>query len=156
MGSGTWLVTALSLLGLVLALRGVGRMIAASRIPADPEHRAKAGRRSTSGAAFALQQVFEPGIEHVVRAEQDEPGEDDDESGEGDRDDPIDTLLADLRASLGFTPVDPEEVRRILARAQREGRDWQALYEAAVRTELSERPYRAPFLPPPSKVAPRA
>src|SRR5262249_8839054 len=100
------------MLTLVLALWVVDRLISAARRPitsADP--RDKARRRSTAGAAFALQQIFEPGTEHVVRTEQDEHSEDDDVSGDGDLDTAVEMLMADVRAALGRSPVDPEEVR---------------------------------------------
>jgi hypothetical protein len=123
----------------------------------DDSSRSKARRRSVSGAAFALQQVFDPGIEHVIRAEQDAQAEEDDAGDPGD--DPaatIDTLLADLAACLGRTPIEPEEIRTLLAEALRQGQDWQALYDEAVRLALDGRPYLAPMIPPAARVAPRS
>lgn len=150
-----WIIMVVGLVAFVLVLWAVERLIYLARSSASRGSAPNAQRRAVTGAAFALQQVFEPGIEHVVRAEQDEPGEDDTSGGEGDWDAWLDTHRQDLAESLGRTPVDPEEVKRVLASAQRLGLDWRALFEDAVALELTNRPFRAPFLPSASKVAPR-
>lgn len=151
-----WLITIVGLLSFVLLLWGVERMIHAAASSRNRSDQAKVRRRSTAGAAFALQQVFEPGVEHVVRTEQDQPDEDDDSAGEGSRETLIDTHLADLMASLGRSPVSSEEVRRILTSAQRQDLDWRSLFQTAIDLELEARPFRAPFLPSVARVAPRS
>jgi hypothetical protein len=151
-----WAITVFALLALVLAMWAAERLIwAAGRSMRAENPRGKVSRRATAGAAFALQQIFEPGTEHVVRAEHDQPSDDDDSAGEGDRATPVDTLLADLRARLAESPIDSEAVRRVLVTAERDGHDPRALFEAAVRDELAARPYRVPLIPPWSRVAPR-
>ena len=64
-------------------------------------------------------------------------------------------ILDNLAKSLGHDPVDHEEVRRHLASARSAGLDWRAVYEQAVRDELTARPFRAPSIPPIGRVAPR-
>jgi hypothetical protein len=102
-----------------------------------------------------LQQVFDPGIEHVIRAEQDAQAEEADPSGGGEPELPIDTFRAELEACLGRVPIDPEEIRRVLASAERAGHHWQGLYDDSVAVVLADRPYLAPMIPPAPRVAPR-
>jgi hypothetical protein len=118
--------------------------------------RPRAVRRGVGHALLGLQEFVEPRVEHVFAAENLEQKDVEDEVGDGD-DGEVgpEVILADLSESLGFTPVDPEEVRRHLSAARRAGLDWRALYEEALRDELAARPYRAPSLPPIGRVAPR-
>jgi hypothetical protein len=109
-------------------------------------------RRGVGHAMLGLQEFVDPGVEHVLAAENREQKDDADHPG--DEDDP-DLLRADLAASLGRSPIDTEEVRRHLAAARRAGLDWRALFDEAVHAELAARPYRAPSLPPIGRVAPR-
>jgi hypothetical protein len=110
-------------------------------------------RRGTGHAMLGLQQFIEPSVEYIFEAENLEQKEED-EGESGDEDD-REAILADLAASLGRDPIDPEEVRRHLASALRAGVDWREAFEAAVELELAERPYRRPAMPPVWKVAPR-
>jgi hypothetical protein len=109
-------------------------------------------RRGAGHAMMGLQEFIEPSVEYVFQAENVEQADEDDPSpAEGGPE----ALLADLAAGLGRDPVDPEEIRRHLAFAQRSGLDWPEMFDRAVRDELAARPYRAPSLPPIWKVAPR-
>ena len=117
---------------------------------------AKARRRAVTGAAFALQEIFDPGIAHVVRAQQDAHVEEADPAG-GD-DDEIrspESFHEEIVAALAREPIDVEEVRRILTESQRADHDWREVYERAVTAVRGERPYLAPGLPPSGRVAPR-
>jgi hypothetical protein len=109
-------------------------------------------RRGTGRAILGLQQFIEPSVEYVIRAENVEQVEEDDPEADGDD---AGAIRDDLSASLGRSPIDPEEVRRLLTRAARSGLDWEGLYDEAVRSELGSRPFRAPSIPPAWKVAPR-
>lgn len=155
-----WILLGLGLLGLLAAAWVFDRVMEAvtsrPRVEDDDSPQAKRTRRATSGAAFALQQVFDPGIEHVIRAERDAQAEEDDSgSGEGDDADEPGSFLAALRETLERAPIDPEEVRRVLTAARRVGCDWRSLYDDATRAALAERPYLAPSLPPEARVTPR-
>ena len=156
-----WVGLAAGFLDLVGAAWAYDRVMDAyarrSRPRDADDDRAKARRRGTSGAAFALQQVFDPGVEHVIRAERDADYEDDDaDPGDGDGPDLTPGQAeADLIAALGRVPIDPEEVRRLLASARRAGLDWRSAYDRAVGQTLADRPYLAPALPPAGRVAPR-
>lgn len=112
-------------------------------------------RRGGANALLVLEEFVAPRVEHVIEARQQRRVEDD-QGSPGDGPDSPDeaSVLADLRASLGRSPIDPDEVRRQLSRARRAGLDWSRLFDAAIRAELAERPYRAPALPPRSRVAP--
>ncbi len=109
-------------------------------------------RRGTGHALLGLQQFIEPSVEHIFEAENREQKDEDDHDSDGD--DPV-AIRNDLAASLALTPIDPEEVRRHLAAAQRAGLDWRALYEEAAEHERAERPFKAPSIPPLWRVAPR-
>jgi hypothetical protein len=163
--AGPWVVLGLGLLGFLAAVWVFDRVfpVLAARHRAaveenedeDPD-RAKARRRAASGAAFALQQAFDPGVEHVLRAERDARAEEADPAGGDDNDPPTaDSFRAELLASLARAPIDPEEVRRVLTAARREGLDWRSLYDEAARASIAERPYLAPTIPPAPRVAPR-
>jgi hypothetical protein len=109
-------------------------------------------RRGTGHALLGLEEFIAPSVEFVRQAEQVEQKEEDD----------LDTLEAeraqiqsDLAESLSRDPVDHEEVRRQLATALRAGLDWRELYAQTVRDELTARPFRAPWMPPVWRVAPR-
>src|SRR5262249_52805022 len=110
-------------------------------------------RRGTGHAMLGLQEFIQPSVEFVFQAENLEQRKDDDDSP-GDEGTPQ-AIASGLAASLGPTPVVPEEVRRHLAAAQRAGLDWRAFFDQAVSAELAARPYRAPALPPVWRVAPR-
>jgi hypothetical protein len=112
----------------------------------------KSGKRAVGHAALGLQQFIDPGAQYIVQTQNVEQREDDDLPGDG-----VDevTLQADLAECLGKSPVDIDEVRRSLSVAARAGLDWRLLFSEAVREELSRRPYRAPSMPPASRVAPR-
>jgi hypothetical protein len=108
--------------------------------------------RGTGHAMLGLQEFIEPYVEYVFQAENVQQKEEHDlEAGEDD----AESIRDDLLASLGRSPIDPEEVRRHLTRAARSGLEWEELYEAAVRAELGSRPFRAPSIPPAWRVAPR-
>jgi hypothetical protein len=109
-------------------------------------------RRGVGNAMLGLQQFIEPSVEHVFQAQNVEQKEEEDDQGQGGDEE---TVRSDLAESLGRAPVDPEEVRRHLAAAARMGLDWRALFDQAVADELRKRPFRAPFVPPASRVAPR-
>jgi hypothetical protein len=109
-------------------------------------------RRGIGNAMLGLQQFIEPSVEHVFQAQNVEQKEEEDDQGQGGDEE---TVRSDLAESLGRAPVDPEEVRRHLAAAARMGLDWRTLFDQAVADELRERPFRAPFVPPASRVAPR-
>jgi hypothetical protein len=109
-------------------------------------------RRGTGHAMLGLQQFVDPSAEQIIAVENLEQKEQDDLAGEGTGEDAIRT---DLAASLAESTIDPEEVRRHLASAVRAGLDWREVYDMAVRAELTARPYRAPSLPPASRVVPR-
>jgi hypothetical protein len=110
-------------------------------------------RRATGNALLGLQGFIEPSVEHVFQAQNVEQKEAEDDEGLGG--DEVDAIRSDLALALSRSPVDPEEVRRHLSAAARAGMDWKALFEQASAKELSERPYRAPSLPPAYRVAPR-
>ena len=109
--------------------------------------------KGTGHAMMGLQEFIQPSVEHVLEAEylQDKDDENDNEAGESD----LETLQSDLAAALKNSPIDPEEIRRHLAKAARLGFDWRDAFEAAVRVELGDRPYRSPAIPPVWRVAPR-
>jgi hypothetical protein len=109
-------------------------------------------RRGVGNAMLGLQQFIEPSVEHVFQAQNVEQKEEEDDQGQGGDEEAV---RSDLAESLGQAPVDPEEVRRHLAAAARMGLDWRALFDQAVADELRKRPFRAPFVPPASRVAPR-
>jgi len=155
-----WVIPVLAVAGVVMGAWVVERLVTALSRSSDEgdgadTDRDKARRRATSGAALALQEVFDPGIEHVIRAERDAQAEEADPSGGGEPEIPIDTFRADLEASLGRVPIDPEEIRRLLAAAERAGHDWRSLYEESVGAVVADRPYLAPMIPPASRIAPR-
>ena len=101
---------------------------------------------------LGLQEFIEPSVEHVVSAQHLEQKEADDDEGLGDDGDRV---HADLAEALSRTPLDLEEIRRHLTVAKEMGMDWKGLFAQAVTEELKQRPYRAPFLPPARRVAPR-
>jgi hypothetical protein len=109
-------------------------------------------RRATGNALLGLQGFIEPSVEHVFQAQNVEQKEDEDDEGLGGDENAI---RSDLALALSRSPVDPEEVRRHLSAAARAGMDWKALFEQAAADELRERPFRAPYLPPAYRVAPR-
>jgi hypothetical protein len=109
-------------------------------------------RRGTGHAMLGLQEFIEPSVEYVIQAENVEQKEEDDLEADGDD---AGAIRDDLSVSLGRSPIDPEEVRRLLTRAARSGLDWEGLYDEAVRSELGSRPFRAPSIPPAWRVAPR-
>jgi hypothetical protein len=156
-----WILLVLGLIGFLAAVWVFDRIMdAIARRPRPVEEpdseRAKAVRRSTSGAALAFQQVFDPGIEHVIRAERDAEEEEADPGGDGDPPEAVvEILRSDLLVALTRVPLQPEELRKVLAEAQREGLDWRSLYEEAVRATLADRPYLAPAMLPVSRVTPR-
>jgi hypothetical protein len=110
-------------------------------------------RRGTGNAMLVLQEFVEPSIEYVVQAKNVEQKEEEDDDGLGE--DEHEAICSDLAEALSQTPIDLDEVRRHLAAAARSGLDWSALFERAVHLELQERPFRAPLIPPPWRVAPR-
>lgn len=134
-----------------LVLSGVALIILSRKGLIDLRH--DRVRKGTGHALLGLQQFIAPSVEHVFEAEylQDKDDENDNEAGEGD----LEALQADLAAALGNSPIDPDEIRRHLAKAARLGLDWRELFEDAVRAELKNRPYRPPAMPPIWRVAPR-
>ena len=109
-------------------------------------------RRGTGHALLGLQQFIEPSVEHVFQAQNVEQKDEEDDDGLGEDEEAI---RSDLAEALGRTPVDIEEVRRHLAAAARAGLDWKVIYQEAVATELRERPFRLPSIPPAGRVRPR-
>jgi hypothetical protein len=104
-------------------------------------YRKKKSSSSPLSSLVALQQLVEPGVEHVIHVGQQRRAEDaDDEAKE--------RLLSCLRGALRTTPVNPEAIRLYLTQARREGLRWELLYE-----EASEG-LPADLLPPPRDVAP--
>jgi hypothetical protein len=133
------------LLALVLTVRWMQRK---GWVDASPDR----VRRGTGHALLGLQEFIEPSVEHIFEAENLEQKDKDDRDAS---DDDPEVIRADLATSLGRAPVDCEEVRRHLASSKTIGLDWRAVYDQAVRDELAARPFRAPSLPPPWRVAPR-
>ena len=114
--------------------------------------RAERLRRGAGHAMLGLQQFIEPSVEHIFQAQNVEQKEEEDDEGLGtDRE----AIRSDLAEALSETPIDPEQVRRHLTAAARAGMDWKALFDQSVEDELRQRPYRAPFIPPARRVAPR-
>jgi hypothetical protein len=109
-------------------------------------------RRGAGRALLGLQEFVEPSVEYLFQAQNVEQRDDEDDEGLGG--DP-EAIRSGLAEALGRTPVDPEEVRRHLASAVRAGMDWKALFDQAVGDELRARPFRAPYMPPARRVAPR-
>jgi hypothetical protein len=116
----------------------------------DPSH--DRIRRGVGRAMLGMQEFIEPSVEYILQAENAEQAEAEDP---GRSEDGPEAILADLAASLGRDPIDPEEIRRHLATARRAELDWRELFDQAVQDELAGRPYRAPSIPPAWKVAPR-
>jgi hypothetical protein len=120
------------------------------RCPKDPNR--ERARRAAGHVLLGLEEFIAPSVEFVRQAENAEQRKEDEGSAAEDE---RAAVLADLAQSLAFNPVDHEEVRRHLATAERAGLDWRALFEQAVRDELTARPYRAPAIPPLWRVSPR-
>jgi hypothetical protein len=76
-------------------------------------------RRGTGHAMLGLREFTEPSVEYVIQAENVEQKGDEDLEADGD-----DTaaIRDELSVALGRSPIDPEEVRRLLTRAM--GRGW--------------------------------
>ncbi len=110
-------------------------------------------RRGGGNALLTMEEFVAPRVEHVIQARQQAtaPRDEDDDADPG-----ISEIQwrADLREGLAQDPIDREELRRHLRLASEAGLDWRELYQEAVAHELATRPYRAPFLPPASRVAP--
>jgi hypothetical protein len=154
-----WIWLALGVFAFLLAVWIYDRLagLIARRSMTPESKAARRIRRATSGAALMLQQAVDPGIEHVIRAEQDAESEEAEPGGGGDDAEPsIELYQSDLMNALAAIPIDPEEVRRILTSAAREGVDWRALYEESTQQILADCPYLAPSIPPLSRVVPRA
>jgi hypothetical protein len=109
-------------------------------------------RRGVGHAMLGMKEFIEPSVEYILQAENAEQAEEEDP---GPSEGGPEAILADLATCLGRDPIDPEEIRRHLASAQRAELDWRELFDQAVRDELAGRPYRAPSIPPAWKVAPR-
>jgi hypothetical protein len=153
MDLGSWLIPcALALCATiaVLVARGASRDRKGDR-KAAPERTRRAGGH----ALLALREFIEPGIEHVEQVAEERRREDDQEGDDGNS--PSETgLRNELLASLSHSPVDRQEVRRLLTTARRAGFDWRRLYAEAVEAVLTAQPYQAPFLPPIERVTPWA
>jgi hypothetical protein len=111
-------------------------------------------RRSAGNALLVLDGFFEPKVEHVLTARQ-QVSHDDEEPGGDDGEPSEESILEDLHEALSAPHIDPDDVRRHLAYAQRSGHDWRPLYQQAVQRLLQAQPYRAPAIPPEARVAPR-
>jgi hypothetical protein len=110
-------------------------------------------RRGMGHALLGLQEFVEPSVEHIFAAQNvEQKEEEDDDDGLAVDEEAVRSNLAE---ALRQSPVDPEEIRRHLSAALRAGMEWKALFEQAVAAELQERPFRAPFMPPARRVAPR-
>src|SRR4051794_9983545 len=82
-----WLLPVLVLAGGFLAFWACDQVIHSfTSRPEDDEESdsAKSVRRGVTGAAFALQEVFDPGIAHVIHAQQDVRAEEADPAGGDD------------------------------------------------------------------------
>jgi hypothetical protein len=81
---------------------------------------------SPLSSLVSIQQIIEPGVRHLVRANTERRAEDESGSAWG-------RLLECVRASLIAPPVNPEVVRVYLAQAKRDGLNWRELYAQAGR-----------------------
>jgi hypothetical protein len=110
-------------------------------------------RRGMGHAMLGLQGFLEPSVEHIFQAQNVEQRkeQDDEAQGGGECEEAIRSSLAE---AMSQSPIDTDEVRRYLTAAARTGLDWKALFAQAVADELTERPYRAPSIPPARRVAP--
>jgi hypothetical protein len=93
-------------------------------------------------AWVGLQQIIEPGVKHVQEIRQ---------RGEVAS---KELLLAQLLACFDADSINPDEIRRHLTAARRNGWDWAALYEEAVRIHQTVCPDRAGSIPPLQEVTP--
>jgi hypothetical protein len=105
-------------------------------------YRVKKPTSSPLSGLVAMHQAIEPGIRHVVQANQ-ESRSDASKAASKER------LLALLLATLRDAPANPEVIRAYLSRAKSEGLDWAALYREAlqqVRSAASDcsRPHPLP------------
>jgi hypothetical protein len=109
------------------------------------------GQRMRRGL-LGLQQFLDPGAAHVIEA-LDKQVVEDEEGGGGD---PLDreSLRAELAAALRRSPIDVDDVRRVLTLARDGALDTRGLFDEVLAAEIAERPYRAPHLPIWSRVAP--
>jgi hypothetical protein len=121
-----WFIVGLGAIGLVAACWLLDRLGLWLEDRGWLYYRRKKPSSSPLSSLVALQQLIEPGVQHVVGVGRQRRAEDD--NGEAPH-----RLLACLRDSLNATPVNPEAVRLYLTQAQREGLDWQELYAEAVR-----------------------
>ncbi len=107
-----WITLILGVLGFLGAVWLYDRIASAlasrPRIDDDPSP-----GRSITGAAFALQQIFDPGIEHVIRAENDLEEDDADPGGGGDDPPSSESLQTDWRAVAGHGSPDSQYFRAI-------------------------------------------
>ena len=104
-------------------------------------YRRKKPSSSPLSNLVSIQQIIEPGVQHVVRVNAERRPED----GSGS---PWDRLLECVRASLMASPANPEVIRVYLAQARRDGLNWQDLYARAVQGLPEDR------VPPLADVAP--
>ena len=136
-----------------VALGGLGALFGLDRLCLWLEgrgwlyYRKKRPTSSPAGCWVAMHQLLEPGVKHVVQVGHQRRQQED----QGER---KTRLFTNLLAALDSTPVDVEEIRLYLAAARAAGLDWRALYEEALRVQLSVRPEQAGLFPSPDEVAP--
>ncbi len=109
-------------------------------------------RRGAGHVMLGFQEFIEPSVEYIFQAQNVEQKEEEDDDGLGISEEQVRSGLAEAMAR---SPIDHEEVRSQLTAASRLGLNWNAIFASAVANELRERPYRAPSIPPVSRVAPR-
>ena len=142
-----WLVGALSVLGLFVALFWLDRLCLWLEDRGWLYYRRKKPSSSAASAWVALQQFIEPGVKHVVQISHERRTE---ENEEADRE----RVLANVLATLDAIPINPEVVRYYLSVAQRAGFDWKSLYEEAAQIQRSRRRDSDALIPSPEEVTP--
>ena len=141
------LLWGLAALGVLAAFFGLDRLCLWLERRGWLYYRKKRPTRSPAGCWVAMHQLLEPGVKHILQVGQQRRQEED----QGER---KARLFANLLAALDSTPVNVEEIRLYLAAARGAGLDWRAVYEEALRVQLSVRPEQAGLLPSPDEVAP--
>jgi hypothetical protein len=144
-----WLALVLALVGLLTPLYGLDRLGLWLEARGWLHYRHRKPTSSPASAWVAWQQFLEPGARHIREVCEELPAEGDEEAGRR-------WPAASLRAALGATAVNLEEVHSLLALAKRGGLDWERLYEEAVQEQVLARPDRTGLLPLAGAVAPPA
>lgn len=146
----TWAVVVLLLAGIAAAAfaldRGLRWLFAREWHP--PRLEQKEITTAAGNVVTFFGDLFSPSVKNILLVKEQRRKQAEEDEGEKLR------LLAELAALLGQAPVDVEAVRQRLKEAREAGLDWEEVYAEAFRRELEARPHRAPFLPPPARVAP--